>query len=615
MDQKRERYQNPQVRVANFAGVRIPEHIVTPFDFQSLPGLVDEIRRYVDLPLVFLSREAQSPSIISLLKKLKDIRSPCYPHAVFVIGDGEAAALENTDIDVISIATEDPNEMSKAIEIYAQSKLSFDKTRLKYVNTSSTPKKVDILVVGAGVTGLYAANKLTQRGLTFCVIEEREIVGGIWSVYANTTSKVNTSEGAYRLLEPRVRTNRDHSSTAEILEDIHSLADKVSDRLFTNISVKKIKKVDGGYRAHLDRDGEKGSIDAKGVILAINDRVGEPRTITWPGHDRFRGILLNGISDETAGIDWREKKVVIVGMGAFAIENARTALEGDAEHVTVVCRRHGTVCPKIIDYLNFSSPYNERFEHDRKGNIRNMMLWKRLYELSGATEPECWMEKIKHTGHTISVSDVWFIAHYLKLMETVTGSVKAMNEGGVVLEDGRSIEADIVVKCVGFHRNAKSAIEISDYMQMFNNNYIDKDFMFLADAYLDDNVFNSFFGSSVLEMDKFYLEVFLELYEKQGFEEMVKLDGIEKIAIDDRRWSQYITGANALIGGFPRFYEIAKDQIDRRTANFKETHDLATYIAANKREWIDLHRTLSQKPMAEEECLPYVFEKLIVKKL
>ena len=143
---------------------------------------------------------------------------------------------------------------------------------------------------------------------------------------------------------------------------------------------------------------------------------------------------MDGYSDKTAEVDWVGKKVVVVWMGAFAVENARTALEAGAEYVTVVCRRHGTVCPKIIDYLNFSTPYDENFEHDRKSNIRNMMLWKRLYDQSGATEPECWMGKIKHTGHTISVSDIWFIAHHLKKMETVTGSVGEMYDHGVIVE-------------------------------------------------------------------------------------------------------------------------------------------------------------------------------------
>lgn len=139
--------------------------------------------------------------------------------------------------------------------------------------------------------------------------------------------------------------------------------------------------------------------------------------------------------------------------------------------------------------------------------------------------------------------------------------------------------------------------------------------MYLADAYIDDNAFNSFFGSSVLEMTRFYLDVYLDFFDNPAFDEMLKAEGIEKIAIDDRRWSQYIAGAGALIRAYPRFFEIAKAQIDRRTANFLEVHDLETYIAANKREWFDTHRLLAGEDLAEEDCLLFVFEKLIEKKI
>jgi hypothetical protein len=343
--------------------------------------------------------------------------------------------------------------------------------------------------------------------------------------------------------------------------------------------------------------------------------VGSPRAVSWPGEDKFQGTLVEGHSDEAAGVDWKNKRVVVVGMGAFAVENVRTALEAGAKHVSVVCRRHGTVCPKIIDYLNFSTPYNEQFEHDKKSNIRNMMLWKKLYALSGATEPECWMGKIKHTGHTISVSDLWFIAHYLKKLETVTGSVSAVYDGGVIVNNQDRIEADVVVKCVGFHRNAASAASISGYTEMYNNNYIDKDFMYLADAYIDDNAFNSFFGSSVLEMTKFYLDVYLEFFDKPDFHDMTRAEGIEKIDIENRSWSHYIRGAMALTKSYSHLYEAAMAQVKQRTANFHETHGLQTYIDANKREWIDAHSALAGKPMREEDCLPYPFERLAEKKI
>ncbi len=171
-----------------------------------------------------------------------------------------------------------------------------------------------------------------------------------------------------------------------------------------------------------------------------------------------------------------------------------------------------------------------------------------------------------------------------------------------------------MVNCVGFHRNASAAKAMCGYAETYNNNYVDRDFMYLADAYIDDEAFNSFFGSSVLEMTRFYLDVYLDFFGNPAFDEMTQAEGIEKIAIEDRSWSHYIAGAGALIRAYPRFFDIAKAQIERRTANFLESHDLETHIAENKREWFDTHRLPAGEAPAEDDCLPFVFDKLIDKK-
>ncbi|MFO7661535.1 MAG: hypothetical protein R6X18_02960, partial [Chloroflexota bacterium] len=230
----------------------------------------------------------------------------------------------------------------------------------------------------------------------------------------------------------------------------------------------------------------------------------------------------------------------------FAVENTRTALEGGARHVTVVCRRHGTICPKIIDYLNFITPYDEAFKHDKKSNLLNMMYWKKMYELSGATQPECWMGKIKHAGHTISVSDIWFVGHYLKKIETISGEISGMTATGVSVDGQRQIEADIVVNTIGFERNTSAAHALSGFAEIYNNNYLAKDFMYLADAYIDDDAFNSLFGSSVLEMVKFYLEVFIMFFDTPEYDAMIKTEGIEKIPIGERKWSPLIFSENLI---------------------------------------------------------------------
>jgi hypothetical protein len=139
--------------------------------------------------------------------------------------------------------------------------------------------------------------------------------------------------------------------------------------------------------------------------------------------------------------------------------------------------------------------------------------------------------------------------------------------------------------------------------------------MYLSDDYIEDDAFNSFFGSSVLEMAKFFMDVYIRFFDNDDYFTMIKSDGIEAISIEDRKWSHYITGAAALINKYPDIYDKARKQVNQRTKNFIEAHDLQTYISANRREWVDIHSLLAGKPMKSEDCLPYVFQKLIDKKI
>ena len=67
------------------------------------------------------------------------------------------------------------------------------------------------------------------------------------------------------------------------------------------------------------------------------------------------------------------------------------------------------------------------------------------------------------------------------------------------------------------------AKELSGCREICTNNYLGKDFMYLADAYIDNDAFNSLFGSSVLEMVKFYIEVFIMFFNQPEYDEMMPL--------------------------------------------------------------------------------------------
>ena len=68
----------------------------------------------------------------------------------------------------------------------------------------------------------------------------------------------------------------------------------------------------------------------------------------------------------------------------------------------------------VLELTLFAGRLSEgEFKHDVGTNVKQMNQWKKLYTASSATVPECWPKKVKHDGHTISVSDVWFIGHHL----------------------------------------------------------------------------------------------------------------------------------------------------------------------------------------------------------
>ena len=81
-----------------------------------------------------------------------------------------------------------------------------------------------------------------------------------------------------------------------------------------------------------------------------------------------------------------------------------------------------------------------------------------------------------------------------------------------------------------------------------HSNYLDKNMMYLADAEIDENAFNSFFGSSVLEYAKFFTRVYVE-----GFLRPEKLgphlwgEAVPTCPVKDRKWTQYIAVGADLI--------------------------------------------------------------------
>mmetsp|Transcript_11574 Transcript_11574/g.19735 ORF Transcript_11574/g.19735 Transcript_11574/m.19735 type:complete len:538 (+) Transcript_11574:1-1614(+) len=489
------------------------------------------------------------------------------------------------------------------------------------VNPNPLPDKSEVVVIGGGLLGMVAATRLRAKGHSVVILEQRSLIGGIWSMHANSTSQVNSSEGGYCLKEflpdtsPRKHAhNRDHSTAAEVLADLSELGASLRDIIHTQVRVEQVLGTNGDYHVVCTEHGADGKsatkiIETSGVVLAINDRVGMPRSLSVPGMEAFRGVMADGTSDLLKGVDWRGKRVVVFGMGAFAVENVRTALEAGAAHVTVVARRLGTVCPKMIDYLNFVKPWDDQYRHETATNVKQLKCWRKMYSLAGATPPEVWPGKIKHEGHTISVSDIWFVAHHLGKMCTRIGELERMEANGCVLSDGTTLAADVVVGCIGFERNTTFCEQLTGRSEVKHSNYLDKNMIYLADAEIDESAFNYFFGSSVLEYAKFYTHVFVEGLERpDALGPLLWGQQVATSPVKLRKWTQYIDLSRELIEKDAACAEHAARQVAERTKHFYRTMPPETFVEVNRKEFEELHTRLNGGvPVPKHKQLPYTF--------
>ena len=208
------------MRIANFSDLELSLNPLLDLDLQNVPSILAELRKYADLPYGFLFTVEQKGFVKDLLLELRKIRSACFPYALFFVDDSglHSAELEHiaAGAEIITIDGKNQRDAERAIVDYAQNRFVFDNRKLQISSSKPVPKQVDVVVVGAGVSGLYAAQQLAKNKISYCVVDQRDICGGIWSRYANATSQVNTSEGGYRLVEKKIRSNRDHSTTREI---------------------------------------------------------------------------------------------------------------------------------------------------------------------------------------------------------------------------------------------------------------------------------------------------------------------------------------------------------------------------------------------------------------
>jgi cation diffusion facilitator CzcD-associated flavoprotein CzcO len=366
---------------------------------------------------------------------------------------------------------------------------------------AAAPEHFDVLIVGAGLSGIDAAHHLQKfcSKKSYVILEQRERIGGTWDLFRypgiRSDSDMLTMGYSFRpWTHPKAI-----SPGEDIREYITATAhDEGIDR---NIRFRhQIKRAswsseDAKWTIEATKssgDSKSSEVKEESVTLTCNFlfccagyyRYSAGYLPEFPNSSRFKGRMFHPQA-WPADLDYAGKRVVIIGSGATAVTLV-PAMAKTAAHVTMLQRSPTYVISapekdRIANFLRHIMPAMWAYRLSRWKNVGFMTY---IYQLSQRFPNFVKRGIIKKAGKQLGTDfdvDTHFTPRYRPWEQrmclipdadmfeaiksgrasVVTDQIETFTERGIQLKSGKELEADVIVTATGLAMQAFGGMELT----------------------------------------------------------------------------------------------------------------------------------------------------------
>ncbi|HET7881159.1 MAG TPA: NAD(P)/FAD-dependent oxidoreductase [Acetobacteraceae bacterium] len=351
----------------------------------------------------------------------------------------------------------------------------------------------DVLIVGAGISGVGGAYHLTQQcpGKSFVVLESQASFGGTWLThrYPGIRSDSDLHTFGYRFKPwrgaPIATAQQIRSYMGEVIEE-NDLAHHI--RYHHQISSARWSSEDNLWTVTATRTdtGEIVRFTANFLWMCQGYyRHSEGYTPHWEGMENYKGRIVHP-QTWPEDLDYRDKTVVVIGSGATAA-TLIPAIADEVAHVTMLQRsptyfRAARNADDLAELLR-SLQIDETWIHEivRRKILRDQDVFtRRTFEEPEVAKQELIAGVAAHLGADYDVA-THFTPTYRPWRQriafvpdgdlfkgirsgkasVVTDEIERFTETGIQLKSGTLLEADIIITATGFHLSVLGDIEFS----------------------------------------------------------------------------------------------------------------------------------------------------------